>query len=55
MEDKKDNFDKKSASNEKNLQKIIELIETIQYGSINLTIQDGYIIQIEKNEKIRMK
>lgn len=38
--------------------KLIELIEksirSIQFGSIILIIQDGHIIQLEKNEKIRI-
>ena len=37
----------------------IELIEeiagTVQYGSITINIQDGKIVQIEKNEKIRVR
>ncbi len=55
MEDCKGSADKKQLINEKNIQKIFEYIETIQYGSIMLIIQDGCIIQIEKNEKIRIK
>jgi len=35
--------------------KIIELIESLQFGSIIIVIQDGRIIQIEKNEKIRLR
>ncbi|HBQ85573.1 MAG TPA: DUF2292 domain-containing protein [Syntrophomonas sp.] len=30
------------------------LIKGILYGSITLIIQDGKVIQIEKNEKIRL-
>lgn len=36
------------------LQQIEELANSIHHGSINLVIQDGLLIQIEKNEKIRI-
>lgn len=39
---------------EKNLKLIKEYIESIKYGSINIVIQDGKIVQIEKNEKIKL-
>jgi hypothetical protein len=31
------------------------MVARIKYGSITLIIQDGVIIQVDKNEKIRMK
>lgn len=37
------------------MDKISELLENIKYGSITLVIQDGVIVQIETNEKIRLK
>ena len=36
------------------LEKIRKLIESLKYGSINIIIQDGKIVQIDKNEKIRL-
>ncbi|MCD7769808.1 MAG: YezD family protein [Oscillospiraceae bacterium] len=36
------------------LRQIQELASTIRYGSITLVFQDGALIQIEKNEKIRI-
>lgn len=45
----------KNVIQERDLQKIIELLETIQYGSVTVIVQDGKILQIEKNEKIRLK
>lgn len=39
----------------KKLQEILKMAEQIRYGSITLIIQDGVIIQVDKNEKIRMK
>lgn len=39
---------------EETLAQIKEYIESVKYGSINIIIQDGKIIQIDKNEKIRL-
>lgn len=36
------------------LQQIQELAATLRYGAITLTFQDGILIQIDKNEKIRI-
>jgi hypothetical protein len=33
---------------------IQELLGTMKFGSITLIVQDGKVIQIEKNEKIRL-
>ncbi len=35
------------------LRTIQEMIESVRYGTICVIIQDGKIVQIEKNEKIR--
>lgn len=40
---------------EKDLIHLLELIRTVSFGSISLIIQDGKVIQLEKNEKIRLK
>lgn len=37
------------------LQKLLEMIRTVRYGSITIIIQDGRVIQIDKNEKMRLK
>lgn len=39
----------------KKLEEILKMIEKIKYGSVTLIIQDGVIIQVDRNEKIRMK
>ncbi len=44
-----------STLTEQDLKKIIELIEATRYGSITVIVQDGKIVQIEKNEKIRLR
>jgi hypothetical protein len=46
---------KKNSVSKSDIQRIVEFIESIQYGSIAVIIQDGKIVQIEKNEKLRMK
>lgn len=37
-----------------NLKKLLELADSVSYGSITLIIQDGKAIQIEKHEKVRL-
>ena len=36
------------------LNKILSLAQTTKYGSITLIFQDGLLIQIDHNEKIRV-
>ncbi len=36
-------------------QKIIAAIKSLKFGSVNIIVQDGHIIQIEKLEKERFK
>lgn len=31
------------------------MLDDLRYGSITLVVQDGKVIQIEKNEKVRLK
>jgi hypothetical protein len=40
---------------EDDLKKLLELLGTVRFGSVTLIIQDGKVIQIEKNEKVRLK
>lgn len=37
------------------IEKLYEMAKTLKYGSITLVFQDGKLIQIEKNEKVRVK
>ncbi len=40
----------------KEYQVILEnLLKDLKYGSINIIVQDGKIIQIDKTEKVRIK
>lgn len=32
-----------------------EALSSIRYGTVTLVIQDGRVIQVDKNEKIRMQ
>ncbi|WP_084138570.1 YezD family protein [Halalkalibacter okhensis] len=32
-----------------------ELLDGLKYGSVTLIVQDGKVIQLEKNEKVRIK
>ncbi|MFT8314076.1 MAG: YezD family protein [Clostridium sp.] len=34
---------------------ILETLKDISYGSVKLVLQDGVLIQVETNEKIRLK
>ncbi|HEX7065620.1 MAG TPA: YezD family protein [Bacillales bacterium] len=31
------------------------MLATLKYGSVTLIVQDGKIVQIEKNEKVRLR
>ena len=31
------------------------MLKTLKFGSITLIVQDGRIVQIEKNEKVRLQ
>lgn len=48
MENRKQNV-------EVTIENIKKMVNSMQYGSITLVIQDNYVVQIEKNEKIRLK
>ncbi|WP_254871090.1 YezD family protein [Bacillus sp. Marseille-Q1617] len=31
------------------------MLKTMKFGSITVVVQDGKVVQIEKNEKVRLK
>lgn len=37
-----------------NFEKLLDLIEDVQFGTVTLVIQDRKVVQIDKNEKIRL-
>ncbi|PWA09723.1 DUF2292 domain-containing protein [Pueribacillus theae] len=43
-----ENFDQLS-------KEILNMLKTLSYGSITIVVQDGKVIQLEKNEKVRLK
>jgi hypothetical protein len=47
--------DKKVPLTDAELKTLLQFIETVKYGSVTLLIQDGIVIQIDKNEKLRLK
>lgn len=36
-------------------EKLKRMLTTMRFGSITLVVQDGKVIQLEKNEKVRIK
>ena len=54
MGEKKLLCDNRTISDE-NLKKLLELLKTTQYGSVTLVVQDGIAIQMERNEKLRLR
>ncbi|WP_081741837.1 YezD family protein [Ruminiclostridium josui] len=40
---------------ERDIQKLYDMAKSLKYGSITLVFQDGNLIQLEKNEKVRVK
>ncbi|MCA1062805.1 YezD family protein (plasmid) [Cytobacillus spongiae] len=35
--------------------KITSMLKTMNFGSITIVVQNGKVIQLEKNEKVRIK
>ncbi|GIN61882.1 hypothetical protein J27TS8_18750 [Robertmurraya siralis] len=44
----------KQANWQNTIKHLEEMLTTMKFGSITLVVQDGKIVQIEKNEKIRL-
>lgn len=47
--------EKRKYSLDEIFEKTKEIIDEIGYGSVTLVIQDGVVVQIERQEKIRIK
>lgn len=47
--------EKETTVSQKDLKTIAEFVSSVRYGSVSIVIQDGKIVQIEKNEKVRLK
>ena len=48
-------MEKKQKNHEQSLENIKKILTAMSHGSVTLVIQDNYVVQIEKNEKIRLK
>lgn len=46
--------EQKLAISEKQMEMIQEIAENISYGTVTLVFQDGVLVQIDRNEKIRL-
>lgn len=46
---------KKEENIELTIEKLKEMLSTMNYGSVTLIVQDNFVVQIERNEKIRLK
>lgn len=44
-----------NTDNKEEIKKLLQIIETVSYGSVTIIIQDNKIVQIEKSEKLRIK
>ncbi len=42
-------------SNDPSLQRIREALRGLRYGSVNVIVQDGLVIQIDRLEKFRVR
>ncbi len=49
------NEERKKQLSEEMIEQLRIMASTVKFGSITLIIQDGKIVQIDKNEKIRFK
>lgn len=48
-------LEEKEAGSKEVLERLIRYIKDIRFGSVTVIIQDGKIVQIEKNEKVRLR
>lgn len=46
---------KRAPLGQEDLRNLLEIIEEVSHGSVTLIIQDGIVIQIDRNEKIRLR
>ncbi len=46
---------KETKISENDLKRIEDFIKSVQFGTVTIVIQDGKIVQIERNEKLRLK
>jgi hypothetical protein len=49
------NHEESKSISAEDLNELIKLIDSIEYGSVTITIRDGKVVQFEKNVKMRIK
>jgi hypothetical protein len=54
MTDSKDRDVLLNVLDEKVFKELLAILSTLRFGSVTLVIQNGKVIQIEKNEKFRL-
>jgi hypothetical protein len=54
MADDKDRDILSNALEEKVFKELVTILSTLRFGSVTLIIQNGKVVQIEKNEKFRL-
>lgn len=55
IEDPRVNPNKREPMGQDEITKLFEIIKSVSHGSVSLIIQDGVVIQIDRNEKLRLK
>ncbi len=45
----------KAKANSEAVQSILEALQGLRYGSVEVTVHDGRIVQIERREKMRLE
>lgn len=48
------NGDQKPAGIEQIRKQVLQAIQDVRYGSVEITVHDGKVVQIERKEKIRL-
>jgi hypothetical protein len=54
MAEEKENRVLPKAIDEKTFKELNDILTSLKFGSVTLVIQDGKVVQLEKNEKFRM-
>lgn len=49
------NAGKREPLSQEEIRTLLKIIKTVSHGSVTLIIQDGLVIQIDKNEKLRLR
>ncbi|ADY57075.1 Protein of unknown function DUF2292 [Syntrophobotulus glycolicus DSM 8271] len=55
VDNKKSGDSSQNPISDEYIEKLVTLLKTIKFGSITLIIQNGEVVQLEKNEKMRIK